>query len=146
MIVAGVFDRFPKLKIIIGHMGENLPFSIARVDYILSRSEAPSTFTRSINSGSADGSIRRRRPLERRVIDYFHENFYVTSSGFFTLPPLLFALQVVGADHLLFSVDNPFSANSLGREFLNSLSTKLSMNPQEVKKFSHGNAERLLKL
>jgi uncharacterized protein len=145
LIAAGVFDRFPKLKIIIGHMGENLPFSLARIDSILSRSEVSATFTRTLN-GSAKGSTKRAPNLNRRAIEYFHDNFYVTTSGFFTVPPLLFTLQVIGSDHVLFSVDYPFVSNVLGRELLNTLSTKVPMNNEDIGKLVHGNAERLLKV
>jgi hypothetical protein len=121
LIVSGLFDRFPKLKIIIGHMGENLPFSIARADSILARGA---------------------NHLQRRVADYFCKNFYLTTSGYFTVPPLLCALQVVGADHILFSVDYPFSPNAEGRDFLNSL----PVSPEDREKIAHGNADRLLRL
>jgi predicted TIM-barrel fold metal-dependent hydrolase len=121
LIVSGLFDRFPKLKIIIGHMGENLPFSIARADSILARGA---------------------NHLQRRVADYFCENFYLTTSGYFTVPPLLCALQVVGADRILFSVDYPFSPNAEGRDFLDSL----PVSPEDMKKIAHRNADRLLKL
>jgi hypothetical protein len=121
LIVSGLFDRLPKLKIIIGHLGENLPFSIARADAILAR--------------GADH-------LQRRVADYFYENFYLTTSGYFTVPPLLCALQVVGADRIMFSVDYPFSPNTEGLDFLNSL----PISPDDMEKIAHGNADRLLKL
>ena len=138
LIIAGVFDRFPKLKIIIGHMGENIPFALARIDGIFSRRHLNWSFTRTFNGGSAC--------LERRVAEYFRENFYVTTSGFFTLPPLQLALQVVGSDHLLFSVDYPFVSNEPGRELLNALSTRIFMNDEDVAKLVHVNAERLLKV
>jgi len=121
LILSGVFDRFPKLKIIIGHMGENLPFSIARAEMVLGR-------------GAAD--------LKRRVSEYFCENFYLTTSGYFSTPPFLCMKQVVGIDHILFSVDYPFSTNEVGRKFLDSL----PLSPQEMEKFAHGNAEKVLKL
>lgn len=121
MIVAGVFDHFPRLKVIIGHMGEDLPYSIARADAVLSH-----------------GSQK----LRGSIADYFHEHFYITTSGYFTLPPLLCALQVVGADRILFSVDYPFSPNETGRQFLDSL----PLNPDDMAKITHRNAERLLKL
>ena len=121
LILSGVFDRFPKLKIIIGHMGENLPFSIARAEMVLGR-------------GVAD--------LKRSVSEYFCENFYLTTSGYFSTPPFLCMKQVVGIDHILFSVDYPFSANDVGRKFLDSL----ALSPEEMEKFAHGNAEKLLKL
>ena len=121
LIVSGLFDRFPRLKIIIGHMGEALPFYIARADVFLARSAAH---------------------LKRRVSEYFHENFYITTSGCFTLPPFLCALQVVGADRMLFSVDYPYDSNAAGRAFLNAL----PVSAEDLAKISHGNAERLLKL
>lgn len=121
LIGSGLFDRFPKLEIIIGHMGENLPFSLARADAVLSRSRAP---------------------LERRVAEYFHQHFHITTSGYFTLPPLLCALEVVGADRILFSIDYPFSSTEQGRQFLDSL----PLNPADLEKIAHGNAERLMKI
>jgi len=121
LIVSGLFDHFPKLKIIIGHMGEDLPFSIARADSILSRDT---------------------KHLKRGVSEYFLEHFYITTSGYFTVPPLLCTLQVMGADRVLFSIDYPYSSNTVGRNFLNSL----PVSAEELGKISHGNAERLLRV
>jgi hypothetical protein len=121
LIVSGLFERFPRLKIIIGHMGEDLPYSIARADAVLARGA---------------------NHLPRRVAEYFYEHFYLTTSGYFTVPPFLCALQVVGAGRILFSVDYPFSPNSEGRNFL----TALPISPEDLEKVAHGNAERLLKL
>ncbi|MGI4791276.1 MAG: amidohydrolase family protein [Janthinobacterium lividum] len=121
LIVSGLFDRCPQLQIIIGHMGENLPFSIARAESVLTNSA---------------------RPLEKPVTEYFRSNFHVTTSGYFTLPPFLCAMMVVGPDHLMFSVDYPFSTNTQGREFLDSL----PVSPKDKEKIAHGNAERLLRL
>jgi hypothetical protein len=116
-----VFDRFPRLKMIIGHMGENLPYSIARAEMVLGR-------------GAAN--------LKRSLGEYFRENFYLTTSGYFSLPPFQCMQQVVGIDRILFSVDYPFSSNMVGREFLRSLPLEAA----EKEKIAHGNAERLLKL
>jgi predicted TIM-barrel fold metal-dependent hydrolase len=121
LIVAGVFDRFPRLQIIIGHMGEDLPFSLARADAVLSN--VPGRLTRT-------------------VAEYFHSNFHVTTSGYFTVPPFLCALMVVGSDRLMFSVDYPFSANTTGRAFLDAL----PITPDDMEKIAHGNAARLLNL
>ena len=120
LIVSGLFDRFPKLKIIIGHMGEALPFYIVRADAFLAHSATH---------------------LKRRVSEYFHEHFYITTSGCFSLPPFLCALQVAGADRILFSVDYPYDSNAAGRTFLNAL----PVSAEDKAKISHGNAERLLK-
>jgi predicted TIM-barrel fold metal-dependent hydrolase len=121
LIIAGVFDRFPRLKIIIGHMGENLPFSIARAEMVMER-------------GTTN--------LKRSIGEYFREHFYLTTSGYFTTPPFLCMQQVVGIDRILFSVDYPFSSNTLGREFLDSL----AVSPEDMEKLTHRNAEKLLKL
>ena len=121
IILGGVFDRFPGLQMIIGHMGENLPFSLARADERL--------------TPVATG-------LKRRVGDYFRDHFYVTTSGYFTDAPLLCTLMVLGADRILFSVDYPFSSNGRGRAFLDG--TPISEADRE--KIAHGNAERLLGL
>jgi predicted TIM-barrel fold metal-dependent hydrolase len=121
LIVSGRFDRFPKLKIIIGHLGEALPYYIARADAFL----AP-----------------RAVHLKRRVIEYFHEHFYITTSGCFSLSPFLCALQIVSADRMLFSVDYPYDSNAAGRAFLDSL----PVSAEDMAKISYGNAQRLLKL
>jgi len=119
LIVSGLFDRLPELQIIIGHMGENLPFSIARAESVLAQTVTT---------------------LKKPISEYFLTNFHVTTSGYFTLPPFLCALQVTGADRILFSVDYPFSPNKKGRAFLDSL----PVSPEDKEKIAHGNAERLL--
>jgi predicted TIM-barrel fold metal-dependent hydrolase len=121
LIGSGLFDRFPKLQFIIGHMGEDLPYSLARADSVLTRS---------------------RHKLRRSIAEYFHEHFHITTSGYFTTPPLLCALQVVGADRILFSVDYPFSSTEIGRRFLDSL----PLSPTDMRKITYQNAERLLKI
>jgi predicted TIM-barrel fold metal-dependent hydrolase len=82
------------------------------------------------------------KQLQHPVPEYFLHNFYMTTSGFFTDPPLLLTMQVMGADRILFSVDYPFSANEQGRAFLH----HASISPAEKEKISHLNAERLLGL
>ena len=121
LIASGLFDRLPELQVIIGHMGENLPFSIARADSVLK------------NAG---------KPRAQSVIETFRSHFHVTTSGYFTLPPFLCALEVMGADRLMFSVDYPFSTNLQGRAFLDGL----PVSTEDMAKVSHRNAEKLLKL
>jgi uncharacterized protein len=121
MIVGGVFDRFPRLQLIIGHVGEMLPFMLARSSGVLT------PFASSL-----------RKP----VADYLHSNVHVTTSGLFTAPPLLLAMQVLGMDRMMFSVDYPYSTNARGRAFLDSL----PFSPADLNKLAHGNAERLLGL
>jgi predicted TIM-barrel fold metal-dependent hydrolase len=122
LIVSGLFDRFPNLQLIIGHMGEGLPYALARSSNVLSR------------------AAHLRQP----VADYFQTNIHVTTSGYFTLPPLQCAIDVIGINRLLFSVDYPFSPTAHGRSYLDALAK--SFNPDDLAKLAHGNADRLLKL
>jgi uncharacterized protein len=121
LIVSGLFDRFPELQVIIGHMGEGVPYALVRSNQLLT-------------------AVARN--LELSVAEYFHRNFHVTTSGYFTLPPFQCAYDVVGINRLMYSVDYPFSTTTQGREFLDSL--KLS--DDEKAKLTHTNAEALLKL
>lgn len=122
LIVSGLFDRLPMLQLIIGHMGEGLPYALARSSGILSHA-APH--------------------LRQPVAAYFQTNIHLTTSGYFTPPPLRCALQVVGIDRLLFSVDYPFSPNTRGRAFLQGLA---DLTAEDLAKFTHRNAESLLRL
>jgi predicted TIM-barrel fold metal-dependent hydrolase len=121
LIATGVFDRFPKLQIIIGHMGEMIPFFLPRINAVL--------------TPVAKG-------LQRSVAEYFDSNIHITSSGVFTAPSLYLTLQVIGVDRLLFSIDYPYSSNEQGRRFLDNI----CLAPPDFEKFTHLNAERLLKL
>jgi len=121
LVVSGVFDRHPGLKLIIGHCGEMIPFMLDRIDDMM-----PPAI-----SG-----------LASPVSAYFLRNVWVTTSGMFSLPPTLCALSVFGVDRVLFSVDYPFSPNARGREFLDAL----PIAPDDKAKVAGGNAERLLKL
>jgi len=91
LMASGLFDRHPKLKIVLGHMGEGLPFSIWRVDNRNAWTKAPP-----------------RYPAKRRLGEYFRENFYLTTSGNFHTPTLIDAILEVGADRIMFSTDWPF--------------------------------------
>jgi predicted TIM-barrel fold metal-dependent hydrolase len=121
LIVSGLFDRLPGLQLIIGHMGEGLPYALARSSSVLSNAASP---------------------LRQPVSNYFQSNIHCTTSGYFTLPPLRCALEVIGIDRLLFSVDYPYSPNTRGRTFLESLPEILVAD--DFEKFAHRNAERLL--
>jgi predicted TIM-barrel fold metal-dependent hydrolase len=120
LILSGVFDQFPGLNLIIGHMGEALPFMLARSSH---------------NLTAVSG-------LKRPVEDYFLENFHITTSGMFAYPPLLCLLLVVGADRVIFSVDYPYSTNEEARAFIDGA----PISPADKEKIAHGNVERLLGL
>ncbi len=122
LICSGLFDRLPELQVIIGHMGEGLPYALDRA------------------SGALSGSAKLRQP----VAAYFRSNVSVTTSAYFTLPPLRCALEVMGIDRVMFSVDYPFSPNTKGRSFLDQAATILG--EEDMRKLAHGNAERVLRL
>ncbi len=119
LVLSGVFDRFPGLQLIIGHMGEAIPFNLARAESVMARG-APH--------------------LQRRITDYFLTNIFITTSGYFTFPPLLCALMVLGADRIIFSVDYPFSDNQEARAFFDAIPLSLV----DKEKIAHGNVEALL--
>ena len=122
LVLSGTLDRHPKLKLIIGHMGEGLPAMFARCDQVF-----------------ADEARNR---LSRSVSGTITDQVWVTTSGFFTLAPLLPLLMTFGIDRMMFSVDYPFSSNQRGREFLDAL----PISPDDKIKLAHGNADRLLRL
>jgi predicted TIM-barrel fold metal-dependent hydrolase len=121
LIVSGLFDRFPSLQLIIGHMGEGVPYALAR---------------------SSPGLSHLSPQLRQPVAEYFKSNIHITTSGYFSQPPFRCAVEVVGLERMLFSVDYPFSANTRGRAFLDGLAGVLSQ--EELAKLVHGNAEGLL--
>ncbi|WP_142530032.1 amidohydrolase family protein [Pedobacter westerhofensis] len=122
LLFAGVFDMYPKLKLIIGHMGEMLPMMMARSE-------------RAFKPGNGGAN-------QRTLSDTFHQQVHITTSGFFTQPPLRIALDTFGIDNIMFSVDYPFSTNEMGIDFLNAIDL-----PQEqIEKIAHGNADKLLNL
>lgn len=122
VIVSGLFDRLPTLQLILGHMGEGIPYALAR-------------------SGGMLSHVAKH--LERSVTDTFLQQVHVTTSGYFTRPSFDCAEEVLGIDRLLFSIDYPFSSNEEGRAFLDALNP---MNNDRRAKLTHANAERLLKL
>jgi len=121
LVLSGALDRHPKLKLIIGHMGEGLAAMLVRSDMVLARSGAP---------------------LKRSVAQTILDQVSITTSGLFTRPPLDVALAVFGIDRVMFSIDYPYSTNRRGRDFLDSLKLPAG----DLEKFAHGNADRLLKL
>jgi uncharacterized protein len=122
LVLSGTLDRHPQLKIILGHMGEALPFMLARCE----------------DKVAAEASKVLRRTVTQTIL----EQMWITTSGFFSLPPFLAALHTFGADRILFSVDYPYSANAEGRAFLDAL----PVSPADREKIAHGNADRLLRL
>jgi 2,3-dihydroxybenzoate decarboxylase len=117
MVLSGMFEAYPRLKIILGHLGESLPFSLCRIDMALSRQGKASAFR-----------------------DTFREHFWVTTSGNFSTPALLCCVMEMGADRILFSVDYPFVPNPPGLKWMETV----PLGPEDREKILHGNARRLL--
>ena len=120
LVLSGVFDAYPRVKIILGHLGEGLPFFLWRINHSLARQ---------------DRGLKSFR-------DYFCEHFYVTTSGFFSDPALLCTVQELGIDRIMFSVDYPFVENPLGTKWLE----RVPLCAEDKEKLANGNARRLLRL
>jgi 2,3-dihydroxybenzoate decarboxylase len=121
MVLSGVFDAYPNLKIILGHLGETLPYLLWRIDHALSR------------PGNAPIAFR----------DTFSRHFYVTTSGFFSDPAMLCCIQEMGIDRILFAIDWPFvETNKLGTQWME----RISLSAEDKAKVLHGNAARLLRM
>jgi predicted TIM-barrel fold metal-dependent hydrolase len=90
----GLFDEYPKLQIVLGHLGERIPYDLWRLDHRLR--QVPG------------------RPAKRTMSDYFHTNFHVTTSGHFCTQSLIHAILTVGADRVMFAVDYPFEDHVQG--------------------------------
>lgn len=121
LVLSGVFEAHPNLKIMLGHFGETLPFLMWRIDSALKR------------PGQKALSFR----------DVFSKNFYVTTSGFFSTPALLCTMMEMGVDHILFAVDWPFVAdNKPSIEWM----AGVPLSDEDKAKILSGNARRLLKL
>ncbi|HEY6720553.1 MAG TPA: amidohydrolase family protein [Burkholderiales bacterium] len=120
MILSGAFEKYPGLKIILGHLGESLPFSAWRINMCLSRgADRPSTFR-----------------------DTFCKHFWITTSGNFSTPALMCSIMEMGVDRILFSVDYPFVSNPPGTKWMADLPLSL----EDRTKILSGNAKRLLKM
>jgi hypothetical protein len=121
LILGGVFDQFPNLQVIIGHLGEALPFMMPRLD----------------DTMPVEGT-----KLNRSVGSYLRENLYYTFSGFTYIPPFLDLFLQVGSDRIIFSTDYPFSPMDKSRTFLDNLPVSIA----DKHRMAHSNAERLLKI
>lgn len=129
IITAGVFDRFPKLKMILGHMGEALPFWAYRLDYM---------------HGATVRSKRYEsvKPLQRKPSDYLRENFYITNSGVAWEPAIKFTQQFMGVDRVLYAMDYPYQYAPEEVDRLDAMDMSL----EDKKQFFQLNAQKLFKL
>ena len=121
MILGGVFDRYPKLQVVIGHLGEAVPFMLER-----------------LNRNLPMGMTKLDRPLAA----YLRENVHYTFAGFNFTATFLDLLLEVGVDRIMFSCDHPYASMAEARAFLN----HIPVSTADQKRIAHGNAERLFNL
>jgi 5-carboxyvanillate decarboxylase len=129
IIISGVFDRFPRLKLVVGHLGEGLPFWMYRLDYM---------HRASVNSRRYESM----QPLQMKVSDYLRRNVFVTTSGMPWEPAIKFCQEVLGVDRVLYAMDYPYEhdlAEVAGSDSLN-------VSPEVRAMFFQHNAERLFGL
>lgn len=138
LICSGVFDAYPDLKIILGHMGEALPFWMSRLD---DRMEAMLDIAQRDEDGELT-SIPLVKLLKKLPSDYIRDNFFITTSGVMWVPPLLCSLLALGSERILFATDYPFESASEAVRFLET--APISKGDKE--KISYLNAESLFNL
>ena len=95
IMVGGVLDRYPKVQIVVGHMGEGLPFWLYRLDYMH-------------NATVAANRYESMKKTQRKISEYLRENFYITTSGMAWQPAIMFTQSVIGVDRVLYAMDYPY--------------------------------------
>jgi 5-carboxyvanillate decarboxylase len=119
LIANGIFEQFPNLKIVLGHMGEGLPFWRYRIDY-----------------------WSRYKDL-KKPSEYFRTNFMITTSGMNSHPALKYCHKVLGPDQIMWASDYPYQPEmNEAAEFMNTAPLPAA----DVEKIAHGNAERYFRL
>jgi predicted TIM-barrel fold metal-dependent hydrolase len=121
---SGLFDDYPKLKIILGHLGEVLPCSIWRIDNRVSR------------------TLGAKPKAKRPISHYLRENFYITTSGNFCTQTLTEVIMEVGSDRILYSVDYPFEDTAIAAEWFD----HAAISEVDRLKIGRGNAARLFRI
>lgn len=123
IITAGVLDRFPKLKLVVGHMGEHIPYDLYRIDHKLNRARFP--------------NMRMRK--DRLVRDYFGTQVFITTSGHFSTPALLCAISEIGVEACMFSIDYPFESIPNASVWYDE-HVEQTLNARDLVKIGRGNA------
>jgi 5-carboxyvanillate decarboxylase len=124
LLMSGVFDRYPKLRVVIGHMGENIPYALYRMDYMHSHYQFD------------------RPKLKLTPAEYFRRNFLITTSGVNWVPALKFCIEVLGADNIMWAVDYPYQETVEATTWLD----EAPISDADKAKIFHRNAERVFKL
>jgi len=123
LIPGGVFDRYPNARVILGHTGEFLPFPRSRL-------------------GSRFEVLDFKHPLEKPPSEYLRTNIAITTTGVFSHAALIAAIQEVGVDNVMFSIDYPFESTEKAVQFIRTA----PLAPADQARVAHVNAERILRL
>ncbi len=129
VITSGVFDAFPKLQFIIGHMGEALPYWMYRLDFMH-------------NAQVSSRRYESLQPLKKKVSDYLRENVYITCSGMAWEPAVRFCQEQIGVDRVMYAMDYPYQY--LKQEVVDMDS--MSISNADKKMFYQGVAEKVFRL
>lgn len=129
MIVAGVFDRFPKLQIVLGHLGEGLPYWLYRMDFM------HAGITRSNRCAGA-------LPLQRKPSEVLRQNFHYTNSGMCWEPPVMYVHQLFGPERLMYAMDYPYQVVEDEVRAMDNL----PISAEHKKMFFETNAQRVFNL
>ncbi|MCO5969688.1 amidohydrolase family protein [Actinoallomurus soli] len=130
LIMSGVLDRHPNLKIVLGHLGEGLPFWLWRLDNIYEKTLGW--------AGDLLGMVK----LELKPSEYVLRNFTLTTSGMCDQDVFAYTLRKVGAERLMFAVDYPYEDSHVATEFLDAA----DLTAEQRALVSHANAERLFRI
>lgn len=125
MIMAGVFDRFPRLKIVLGHMGESIPYNLWRLNFMYHN-----------NKG------RRSKVLQTDPADTFKRNFMITTSGVESHPALKYCIEVLGVDNIMWAIDYPYQPTTPAVAFMDTA----PISEADRARIYYGNAERVFHL
>lgn len=129
LVVSGAFDRFPKLRVVLGHLGEGLPYWLFRIDFM--------------HGASVRSNRYASQPkLKRKASDYLKENFYYTTSGMAWTPPIRYVQDVMGMDRVMYAQDYPYQFVPEEMD----VTDELPISREDHKAFYQTNAERVFKL
>lgn len=130
LITSGALDRYPRLQIMLGHMGEALPYWMYRLDFMH-------------QAGVRSGRYEVIKPLKKeKISNYLRENFYITNSGVAWEPAVKFAQNVIGMDRVLYAMDYPYQCPAEEVVAMDAMDMSL----EDKKRFFQTNAERVFKL
>ena len=131
LICSGVFDKFPDLKIILGHLGEAIPFWLWRLDSRFAEEKA-----------SDPSSAEFYKNLKKLPSQYFKDHFYVSISGMLWQPVLEFVISVLGSDKIFFAADYPYESSREAVDFIKAV----QINQKDKEAICYKNAQRLFGL